>query len=360
MKTQPLRLTLVGPYPPPYGGISVHLEALEQALRRAGAFCRVIDLGGHRATAKGALVKRLAELKSSAEQGYSLHLHTNGHNPKSWLQILACGLAGRPAPSRLLTLHSGMVPDYLAGTDATTRALARMALKPFERILCVSTRIRDAVAGLGVEGSRLDVIPAYLPTPLAPVELPPELAHWLGGHAPVLSTALFFRAEYGFDLLLEAVDRLRLRHPKLGCLVLGGGDGVDEARREIAARGLGDAVFLAGDVVHTLCLALVARSDLFVRPTRTDGDAASVREALDLGTPVVASDAAERPGGTVLFPSGNAGALSEKVDVVLCMAERPITAGAGEADENVARLFHTYRELCMREERRCEPDSWAS
>jgi glycosyltransferase involved in cell wall biosynthesis len=351
---------LVGPCPPPYGGISVHVSTLERALQRAGALCRVLDVGGHRPTAKGALVKLLAELKRSCEQGFSLHLHTNGHNPKSWLLILACGLAGRPAPSRLLTLHSGMVPDYLAATDATTRALARLALNPFDRILCASARIRDAVAGLGVEPSRLEVMPAYLATPTTPVELPPALARWLAGHAPVLATALFFRPEYGFDLLLDAVERLRARHPKLGCLVLGGGDGVDAARREVAARGLGEAVELAGDVAHALCLALVARADLFVRPTRTDGDASSVREALDLGTPVVASDAAWRPNGTVLFPSGDATALAEKIDAVLCMAERPITAGTGAGDEGVARLLHIYRELCTREERRCEPDSWAS
>jgi glycosyltransferase involved in cell wall biosynthesis len=39
----------------------------------------------------------------------------------------------------------------------------------------------------------------------------------------------------------------------------------------------------------------MASCDLFVRPTNTDGDSVSIREALHLGLPVVASDAVSRP-----------------------------------------------------------------
>jgi len=42
-------------------------------------------------------------------------------------------------------------------------------------------------------------------------------------------------------------------------------------------------------------------SDIFVRPTSTDGDPLSIREALSLKTPVVTSDACPRPDGVVLF-----------------------------------------------------------
>ena len=39
-----LKLLLVGPVPPPHGGISVHVAALEQQVRAAGLPCRVLDL----------------------------------------------------------------------------------------------------------------------------------------------------------------------------------------------------------------------------------------------------------------------------------------------------------------------------
>jgi len=47
------------------------------------------------------------------------------------------------------------------------------------------------------------------------------------------------------------------------------------------------------------------KSDIFVRPTVSDGDAVSLREALYLKTPSVASDVVPRPEGTVLFKNRN-------------------------------------------------------
>ena len=43
--------------------------------------------------------------------------------------------------------------------------------------------------------------------------------------------------------------------------------------------------------------------DVLVRPTLSDGDAMSVREALHYGIPTVASDAVPRPDGVVVFCS---------------------------------------------------------
>ncbi|MGD0516877.1 MAG: glycosyltransferase, partial [Thermoguttaceae bacterium] len=53
-------------------------------------------------------------------------------------------------------------------------------------------------------------------------------------------------------------------------------------------------------------------ADLFLRPTRTEGDSASIREAISLGVPVVASDATLRPKDILLFSSGNAQDLIAK------------------------------------------------
>jgi glycosyltransferase involved in cell wall biosynthesis len=50
-------------------------------------------------------------------------------------------------------------------------------------------------------------------------------------------------------------------------------------------------------------------SDIFIRATNTDGDSISVREALSMGTSVVASDASPRPKGVVLFANRDIKAL---------------------------------------------------
>jgi glycosyltransferase involved in cell wall biosynthesis len=78
-----------------------------------------------------------------------------------------------------------------------------------------------------------------------------------------------------------------------------------------SARGLAGAVHLMGELPRQRALAIVAACDVFVRPTLADGDAISVREALALGRPVVASDVGARPAGVRLFPAGDAEACAE-------------------------------------------------
>lgn len=374
--TRPAGLLLIGPYPPPHGGISVHVAAIERLARRAGVPCRVLDAGGHRpadgapnpgatagssaaapdasaALAPGAGVpsrlRLLAETRRLARRSWLVHLHVSGHAAKSWLLALACGLAGAGAPGRVLTVHSGIVPEYLSGlgfgAGGAVRALVRLALGRFERVICVNEAIRDAFIELGADRARLEVAPAHLPEPAPALAPPPEIADRLLGRSPLLSTVLFFRPEYGLEVLLDALARLRSSHPALGCLVMGGGDGEAEAeaRRQVVARGLDEAVVFTGDLPHPLCRALIARSDLFVRPTLADGDALSVREALALGVPVVASDAGHRPPGTVLFARGDAAGLARRIEELLDPAVAGEGAPCAEAPNGAAeRLLAIY------------------
>lgn len=353
-----MKLLLVGPCPPPHGGISVHVATAREHLRRSGAACRVLDPDGDRHGRGGGRLRRAFRLwrrvRRHAREGWAVHLHTNGHNSGSWLVTLLTGLAARRAPARLLTLHSGMAPEFLEGGRGR-RALARLALAPFDRVVCVNRRIRDAVASLGVGSGRLEVAPAWLPAPPAgepAASLAAELEDWLRGRRPLLVTTLWFRPEYGFEVLVDALARLAPRHPALGCLVLGGGEGEAAARRLLRERDLADRVRLAGDVPHAVCLAAMARSHLFVRPTLADGDAVSVREALSLGLPVVATDTGGRPPGVAaLVPPGDPSALAQAVEAALVAAGEPARARRQAPvpdSSSLDSLLHTYREVACR------------
>jgi glycogen synthase len=185
------------------------------------------------------------------------------------------------------------------------------------------------------------VVPAFLKTKRPQVALDAPLRAFAERHRPLLSTALFFRPEYGFDLLVDALGPLRGRYPSLGCVVMGSGEQRAEAETRIREAGLEDHVLLAGDIDHQACLALMSLSDVFVRPTLEDGDSISVREALALGVPVVASRVGTRPAGAMLFPPGDVEGLVTQVEQALAMERGAAAPAAGGMD----RLMEIYQQV---------------
>jgi glycogen(starch) synthase len=160
----------------------------------------------------------------------------------------------------------------------------------------------------------VQITPAFLPIEPPDIPAPPDIERWLAQHSPVICSAMFFRPEYGFELLVQAVGRLRKQHPRIGALIMGTGENREQARTFVERQGLQDAVYLTGDVDHELCLALMSRSQAFVRPTLRDGDSISVREAISLGVPVVASNIGTRPEGVRLFEVGDVDGLTRQLN----------------------------------------------
>jgi len=304
------KILLIGPRPPPHGGISVHVSGMHRRLVAAGVPCAVLDTSCIRSRLRFAM-----KLAPYAAGGWTLHLHTNGHNRNSWLLALLCGTAGQWTGGSVLTLHSGMMPGYLRTGPAWRKELAGFVCRQYSRVVCVGPDLRDAAIEVGNPSERTEVAPADLDTGNPSVSLDPQISTWIERHRPLLSTTLFFRPEYGFDLFIEGLTQFRRRHPAFGCLVMGTGEQSAQATTSVREAGLENNVLLLGDVEHDTCLALMSRTDVFVRPTLEDGDSISVREALALGVPVVASRVGLRPPGAILFHPGDVQDMLAKVEL---------------------------------------------
>jgi len=259
----------------------------------------------------------IVQLARHVLDDWTLRVHINGHNPKSWFVALLCGVATQFGCGGTVTVHSGMAPEYLRNTNAWRRMAARLACVMYDRVVCVNEEIGDAVAWLGIPRHRLEIKPAFMPVSKVDSALPEQIDLWMKRHPVFLSVTLSFRPEYGFGLLIDAMSRLNKRHPELGCLVMGSGEDRTAAEELIRVRRLGETVFLAGDLDHQLCLTAMSHSAVFVRPTFRDGDSISVREAMSMGVPVVASNVGTRPEGSLLFEAGNVEALISQVEEAL-------------------------------------------
>src|SRR3954462_7283313 len=141
-----MKILLIGPYPPPHGGISVHVREAKRQLDEAGIECDVLSLSRSTPEITDGAIRRsgagfLRALFSYARRGWTFHLHTNGHNEKSWLVALICGVMGKLGPACILTLHSGMAPAYLNSTRGWRRLVCRAACSLYDRIIAVNPQI---------------------------------------------------------------------------------------------------------------------------------------------------------------------------------------------------------------------------
>lgn len=82
-----------------------------------------------------------------------------------------------------------------------------------------------------------------------------------------------------------------------------------------------------------------AATDVFLRPTMSDMEGVSVKEALQFGTPVVASDVCTRPQEAVLYETGNASDLFDKVYPLLQSKQRVEYSPEVCVEDEVMRIY---------------------
>lgn len=85
-----------------------------------------------------------------------------------------------------------------------------------------------------------------------------------------------------------------------------------------------------------------ARTDIFLRPTMSDMEGISVKEALEFGTPVVASDVCVRPAEAVLYKKGDIDDLHEKVVRLLQTKSRVEYKPDVVVPEEVEKLYSNF------------------
>ncbi|MCE9673702.1 glycosyltransferase family 4 protein [Myxococcus stipitatus] len=312
-----MRVLLVGDHPPPYGGVAIHVQQLHGFLRGRGVEAKVLDIGkGGRPVPDVHPVSGIADfglrLAGFLSAGWTVHVHTSGNNPKAWL--LAATVGGLPtgrAP-RLITLHSGLLPDYLAASSAR-RVFARVALAGYARVIAVSGAVRDALVDCGVADEKIVVYPAFCASQVVPGPTPPLVESARARRRPLLTLAHHPSPVYGRRVAFRAVQKLASTLPDVGLAVFGPGTDSEKFIRDVRECGVAKHLEVLGELAHPEALGLIARSDVFLRPTTHDGDSISVREALALGVPCVASDVCVRPEGTRVFRAGDSTALASAV-----------------------------------------------
>ena len=164
----------------------------------------------------------------------------------------------------------------------------------------------------------------------------------LRGHI-VLAALGRLENQKGFDILLEALPLLAKSRPelfeKIKCVIAGSGSLEADLRRRAAP--LGDKVVFTG--FRSDVRDFLAAADVFVLPSRAEGQPLALLEAMAIGKPVLAADL---PGVTeigtdgtngALFKSGDPAALAERLAALLSDPAGACRMGA-KASETASRF----------------------
>ena len=345
-----MKVVQLGPYPPPHGGVQSNLVAIRDFVRRQGHSCAVINLTRHRGEEHDEVYyprtpQEVVRLLRAG--GYDIiHLHIGGNLPLRLLLLaLVCTLI--PRARTVFTFHSGGYPSSPEGRTARPFSLRGFVFRRFGCVIGVNPQLVELFRRFGVAPDRARLIyPHAVPTLSEDsAELPPPLQTFFAEHEPVLVTVGLLEPEYDLPLQIEAMGPVRERLPRAGLIIVGAGSLEADLRTRIQAAPHGRDILLCGDVPHSSTLRAITRAAALLRTTLYDGDSVAVREALHLGTPVIATDNGMRPEGVHLIPIHNADALVNAVAQIAAVPRETRTAHNNADERNVEAVWQIYTGL---------------
>jgi glycosyltransferase involved in cell wall biosynthesis len=170
-------------------------------------------------------------------------------------------------------------------------------LKHADAVLTVSGPLRDYTLALGLEPSRVHVVPnAVDPAVFRPALPDPTLRASMGlGEGPVLGFVGGLRRWHGVDALPALLGRLLERYPDLRLVIVGDGPLRAELEQDLRERGLRRSCVFTGSVPHDDVPNLMRQFDVAVAPyPRPQHDfyfsPLKVFEYMACGIPVVAAE----------------------------------------------------------------------
>src|SRR5207249_378977 len=113
---------------------------------------------------------------------------------------------------------------------------------------------------------------------------PEELSDRL---SPALITVSRLDSEKGVQRLIDSIALLTNKFPAIGCLIVGWGPEMDNLRRRVSARGLGEHISFLGYVPPSKVPSFLKACDIFILPSEFEGVPSAVLEAMASGLPVV-------------------------------------------------------------------------
>jgi glycosyltransferase involved in cell wall biosynthesis len=249
----------------------------------------------------------------------------------------------------LLTLQEGDAPEYIEkGRGGLINLSWRLLLKKADFVQVISNYLADMARNYGYKGE-IEVVPngvdlekSQIPKLKTQINFKSQISNLrkelkIEENEQIIITVSRLVRKNGIGDLIDAVSQLSIINYQL--LIIGSGPLEKQLKLQVEKLNLGKKIFFLGDVPNKEIFEYLAISDIFCRPSLSEGLGTAFLEAMAAGVPVVATPVGGIPdflenGETGLFCEiKNPQSIAEKIKILL------------ENDELREKIIKNAREL---------------
>lgn len=349
--------------PPPYGGVSTYIKRLIERLNELGIVsggyylpqcqdfsvreCELFDEWMWMPT--HLFFPRIFKYIREVKPYEIVHSHFSLEG-----MLYLCTIKAVLRKKVIITVHNSMVEDYTKTTNVVNRFfLKRMAKSPNVTWIAVSEQTKSSMLRLPLHfGSEIKVIPAYIPLkPSGIGALSVGLQQYIEKHEKIIvfygHSFMTYEGKdvYGFEMAIRMYGSLTTKErDRCGLVYCVADDSDKESIQKLqniaCSLDIGNDIYWQIGPIEKMA-SLWGCSDVYIRPTCTDGDSVAVREALDMGVQVVTSDVCIRPEKAIKYPYGNNDMFVETVRTALSNGKQQPNTN----ETYFIQMLEVYKEL---------------
>lgn len=219
----------------------------------------------------------------------------------------------------VVSLHNAFIEHSVKTTNVVNRFFAKFITQGHNiHWVAVSEGVKESLLRTGLNFRNVSVIPAYIPPFQSYVRsiIPDDLGSFLQSRRPIFCVyshmlpMIMANGEDAYKLedAFSVFAKILSKHKNAGIVVyvnkIAEQKFYENLLKQVKSLGIEASVYWQLTPVVDMS-EVWKKTDVYLRPTSTDGDSVAIREALAYGCSVVASDVTKRPDGSWVFRYGD-------------------------------------------------------
>jgi glycosyltransferase involved in cell wall biosynthesis len=328
MKTKIIDLAIIGVHPPPYGGVGVSLQRLIPYLQDSELDYVIYNTGSSKPIIPKVVNVGWSPIWVIKMLFFSRHKVIQLSTSRWWARLFGAILHIFTGAKIIIYARGYSLTRSYEKAGTLKRMLVKITLENVHTILATNSELAQNIHQLGFDKERIKIVYPFIPPSRngAIDEVPPTVREFAKDKSHIIAANGGYiyideKDVYGLRTMVDLIRKLVGKYPDMGLIVyLRKGTDKDKSKYsdliyEINSSKLKNNILFYTSNHEFYPIFNICK--LFLRPTSTDGDANSIREAFYFGVPVIASDVVPRPKGTILYQYGNNEHLYQRVIQVL-------------------------------------------